>query len=313
MSILDRIDRAISGLCECGCGQPLPENGPSMYFASEDCQQRWRARRTRDAQDNGHEDLRRAEEEGARRLTPARAEPNTSTRAHTLTALQWARRCPNCNRHGIPVEGRRAQAARAQITPGDTIPLETDPCHACPHCLTPYPGPPLRASVSRYGSIILAEVSTVGAEQVTEKKLIADVEIGSIDDPESYIQGVWNHLADRVATTARVREWLRANGVDPNRVPRDARITTTRSMAIIETVVVDENGRVVFDQDSPRLTTQAVLLNKPWPANLHYPNHVNLGWASILHRGFPIPTGSFLPSFSAQASDSGQQEQQAED
>lgn len=54
--ILARIDAAIEQNCACGCGRPLSPTGPSGYYATEGCQQRWlldhrdpdRARRRRE-------------------------------------------------------------------------------------------------------------------------------------------------------------------------------------------------------------------------------------------------------------------------
>jgi phosphatidylserine/phosphatidylglycerophosphate/cardiolipin synthase-like enzyme len=40
--ILDQIDAAVEERCACGCGSQLSPTGPSAYYASETCQQRWR-------------------------------------------------------------------------------------------------------------------------------------------------------------------------------------------------------------------------------------------------------------------------------
>lgn len=39
--ILDLIDNATEHRCACGCNTQLPEDGPSAWFASQDCQRRW--------------------------------------------------------------------------------------------------------------------------------------------------------------------------------------------------------------------------------------------------------------------------------
>lgn len=39
--ILDLIDNATQSLCACGCGIQLHPDGPSAWFASQDCQRRW--------------------------------------------------------------------------------------------------------------------------------------------------------------------------------------------------------------------------------------------------------------------------------
>jgi hypothetical protein len=44
VKILDQIDAAVEERCACGCGTQLSPAGPSAYFASEGCQQRWRYR-----------------------------------------------------------------------------------------------------------------------------------------------------------------------------------------------------------------------------------------------------------------------------
>lgn len=41
MDILQTIDAATGDLCACGCGQPLDADGPSAWWATEDCQRRW--------------------------------------------------------------------------------------------------------------------------------------------------------------------------------------------------------------------------------------------------------------------------------
>ncbi|MFB6392615.1 hypothetical protein [Polymorphospora lycopeni] len=43
MSLLDRLDAAIDGRCACECGRQLDPNGPSAYFAGQECQTRWNA------------------------------------------------------------------------------------------------------------------------------------------------------------------------------------------------------------------------------------------------------------------------------
>jgi hypothetical protein len=44
--ILAAIDAATANLCACGCQQPLPQDGPSAYFAGPDCQRRWNETQT---------------------------------------------------------------------------------------------------------------------------------------------------------------------------------------------------------------------------------------------------------------------------
>ena len=46
--ILATIDAATQNLCACGCGSKLAVDGPSAWFASEDCQARWSAARVPD-------------------------------------------------------------------------------------------------------------------------------------------------------------------------------------------------------------------------------------------------------------------------
>lgn len=41
--ILDTIDAATGALCACGCGQPLPPDGPSGWWATEACQRAWQS------------------------------------------------------------------------------------------------------------------------------------------------------------------------------------------------------------------------------------------------------------------------------
>lgn len=46
--ILARVDAAINDTCMCGCGTPLPPDGPSAYFATPECQTAWHQARTTD-------------------------------------------------------------------------------------------------------------------------------------------------------------------------------------------------------------------------------------------------------------------------
>jgi hypothetical protein len=39
--VVDRIDAAVDGKCACGCGDTLRPDGPSAYFATQDCQRYW--------------------------------------------------------------------------------------------------------------------------------------------------------------------------------------------------------------------------------------------------------------------------------
>lgn len=48
--LLDRIDSTFDNLCACGCGQPVPADSLSAWFAGPDCQQRWHRAQTRDPQ-----------------------------------------------------------------------------------------------------------------------------------------------------------------------------------------------------------------------------------------------------------------------
>jgi hypothetical protein len=43
--VLDRIDATIEEMCACGCGRPLRADGPSAYWASDECHRNWQGRR----------------------------------------------------------------------------------------------------------------------------------------------------------------------------------------------------------------------------------------------------------------------------
>jgi hypothetical protein len=49
--ILDLIDNATQSLCACGCGSKLPADGPSAWFAAQECQRRWNEARAIDPHD----------------------------------------------------------------------------------------------------------------------------------------------------------------------------------------------------------------------------------------------------------------------
>lgn len=46
--IINTIDAAVSEICACGCGLPLPADGPSAWFLDDSCQRRWHEARTTD-------------------------------------------------------------------------------------------------------------------------------------------------------------------------------------------------------------------------------------------------------------------------
>lgn len=49
--ILDAIDAATEQRCACGCGRPLPADGLSAWFASQDCQHQWHQRHATEPDD----------------------------------------------------------------------------------------------------------------------------------------------------------------------------------------------------------------------------------------------------------------------
>lgn len=49
--VLQRIDEAIAGLCECGCGTGLKAGGPSAYYVDATHQRRWQESQATDPQD----------------------------------------------------------------------------------------------------------------------------------------------------------------------------------------------------------------------------------------------------------------------
>lgn len=44
LSIEDKIDAAVSGMCACGCRRSLYEDGASEWFATQECQWEWMQR-----------------------------------------------------------------------------------------------------------------------------------------------------------------------------------------------------------------------------------------------------------------------------
>jgi hypothetical protein len=159
--ILDRIDAAIEERCACGCSRPLHPNGPSGFFASQDCQARWHARLASDPHDVYERDDAAAvyvgsDDEPVPLLgidceTPDTLAPGPDNDYRTACR----RECPHCMR-GI--------AYQAYLDDDDTCDRPSDECRVyvpperCPRCHIVLQAERYVAAVHDHGPILLFEL-----------------------------------------------------------------------------------------------------------------------------------------------------------
>jgi hypothetical protein len=160
--ILDRIDDAIEERCACGCGQPLHRDGPSGFFASQQCQARWHAGQATDPDDVYERDdaaavyvgydgasvpLLGVEEETPDTLGPA--DDNVYETAFRLE-------CPHCS---------QTVTYQPHFDDDDDCDRPSDECRVyisrqtCPRCTVILPGQRYVAAVHEHGPILLFELS----------------------------------------------------------------------------------------------------------------------------------------------------------
>lgn len=80
---LAAIDSAINNACGCGCGRRLDPDGPSLHFATPECQRSWHEDRT----DNPGEVYRRADPVPG--ITDRFSDRGRQFRPPTLTTIRW--------------------------------------------------------------------------------------------------------------------------------------------------------------------------------------------------------------------------------
>lgn len=179
--ILADIDAAVDGLCADGCGRRLNPDGPSAYWATEACQERWQSR-------SGKPSMRGAEpaytvvdethlhdEEYLRymvgliqsRLPPAVPDPTyqpkptvngsgygyATERGWRIAAdgpLRFVRQCGTCREWAGVIDGVRPPKFDFNwlTEPIDVMPESLpslDRCQLCANCRSPHDGPVLLA------------------------------------------------------------------------------------------------------------------------------------------------------------------------
>ena len=219
MSLLDRVNRAIGGLCPCGA-----EPAEGSAYCSDDC-----------------------------RPTHISRDTDTRMSGDLATAMRW--------RPDLVTEA-----------PDDDLVLEMDNIPRGPYTGQRY----WNNRTNRYhlrlndghrfvGTDLLGEVRFEEAWQRLERELSNTRHLAADDDP-------WGDVMGRLGDVRpRVCEWLRANNLDPVRIPIDAQIVTTAGEIEIEEYAADW---------SERITRQVPLLH-PWPDDLYCPNHVGMFDATL--------------------------------
>ncbi|AVT33165.1 hypothetical protein C6361_31165 [Plantactinospora sp. BC1] len=91
----------------------------------------------------------------------------------------WQRLCRRCDRHGVPLDGRRDGA----------------PCHLCPHCRTPFPGPVLIPTLQSHGRHTVLKLSYVAnGEYFTRSAFVSGRDMMTAEDPAELLQSAWDRL-----------------------------------------------------------------------------------------------------------------------
>ncbi|MEN3615032.1 hypothetical protein AAH979_36565 [Plantactinospora sp. ZYX-F-223] len=91
----------------------------------------------------------------------------------------WQRRCRRCDRHGVPVDGRR----------------NGEPCQLCPHCRAPFPGPALIPTLQSHGRHTVLKLSYVAnGEYFTRSAFVPGRDMMTAEDPTELLQSAWDRL-----------------------------------------------------------------------------------------------------------------------
>lgn len=157
--ILDRIDDAIEERCACGCGRPLPADGPSGFFATQECQARWHAAQATSPDDVYERDdaaVMYVGHDGAPLLGVEQETPDTLEPADdNVHGTAYRLECPHC---------LRTITYLPHFDDDDDCDRPSDECRvylpqaACPRCAVALPSTPYVAAVHDHGPILLFEL-----------------------------------------------------------------------------------------------------------------------------------------------------------
>lgn len=108
--------------------------------------------------------------------------------------VTWQRRCRSCGQHGVPMAERRV------VYEFDYLAAATERvefCDLCPHCRTPFPGPPISASwhldpLSGWWRLVLR--MTAGDNRLKFGYRLLVEELRNSTDPAGFIQRTWDRM-----------------------------------------------------------------------------------------------------------------------
>lgn len=221
--VLDTIDATLTGLCACGCREPLAPDGPSAYFADDACQWRWNNRRATDPGDV----YRRADQPPTAAPRPNPATPPAppplppgwqplldaplgAAGVGGLSVAVWE--CPNILGAGyrVPCPGCAARVIPSVTRIADRSerpfhlanPPRLQVFHRCPRCWVQLPGPPLIADVKVVAPpVLLGEQPTTslvlslsdGGNRI--ERTLDLPGLRQATNPGGIIDGVWTDMA----------------------------------------------------------------------------------------------------------------------
>ncbi|MFY1687161.1 hypothetical protein [Plantactinospora sp. WMMB782] len=100
-------------------------------------------------------------------------------RLASIPDQEWRRLCQRCERHGVPLEGRR----------------DGEPCQLCAHCRTPYPGPVLVPTLQLHGRHTVLKLSYfANGEYFTRSAFVPGRDMMAAEDPAQLLQSAWDRL-----------------------------------------------------------------------------------------------------------------------
>ncbi|WP_422773805.1 hypothetical protein ACN28C_13465 [Plantactinospora sp. WMMC1484] len=110
---------------------------------------------------------------------PSAVEIFGPTTPRGVPSQTWQRLCRRCDRHGVPLDGRR----------------DVDSCQLCVHCGTAFPGPALTPSLQSHGRHTVLKLSYVlGGAHFTRSAFIPGRDMMTAEDPAALLQSSWDRL-----------------------------------------------------------------------------------------------------------------------
>lgn len=197
--VVDAIDAAVDGLCGCGCKTRIRPDGPSVYFASQECQSRW----ANSTQVDNPGEVYRGEDAHipapGRYLPPARREnepraagPETpipsrwwETHAGTVLAIGYRAFCLGCERfrHPEPIDDLMADVRAFTASTGPYV-----PGWGCRVCCEPFR---FTAAIQFLPDVARLDLE-YGAMKVSH--LEATDHLRRVCDIRSYADRIWQQL-----------------------------------------------------------------------------------------------------------------------